>query len=68
MNRQAQFLGLRQTHFDNPTGLTNKMNYSTAKDMALLTSACLKNHLLRKIFRKKVHKCQVKNEKLGYVR
>ena len=57
MNRQAQILGLKATHFDNPTGLTNKDNYSTAKDMAVLTGLCLKNHLLRRVFRKKVHKC-----------
>jgi D-alanyl-D-alanine carboxypeptidase (penicillin-binding protein 5/6) len=68
MNRQAQLLGLSSTHFDNPTGLTNQMNYSTAKDMAHLTSVCLKNHLLRLVFKKKVHKCEVKNDKLGYNR
>lgn len=61
MNRQAQLLGLKSSYFDNPTGLTNKDNYSTAKDMAIMTSICLRNHLLRLIFRKKVHKCEVKN-------
>ena len=57
MNRFALRLGLTNTRFDNPTGLTNADNYSSAKDIALLTAACLKNHLLRLIFRRKVHKC-----------
>lgn len=68
MNRCALRLGLANTHFDNPTGLTNANNYSTAKDISILTAACLKNHLLRLIFRRKVHKCEVKNDKLGYNR
>jgi len=68
MNKYAHELGLKDTQFVNPTGLTNVDNYSTAGDMALLTSICLKNQLLRLIFRKKVHKCDVKNDKLGYNR
>ena len=56
------------TKFVNPTGLTHTENYSTAKDMAVLTAACLHNGLLRIIFKKKTHKCEVRNDKLGYNR
>ena len=68
MNRYAHKLGLESTHFDNPTGLSNKNNYSSAKDMAILTNVLLKSNLLRQIVRKKYHKCEVRNEKLGYCR
>ena len=68
MNRYAYKIGLRNTHFDNPTGLTNEMNYSTAKDMAHLTKVCLKINFFRLVVRRKVHKCEVVNDKLGYKR
>jgi D-alanyl-D-alanine carboxypeptidase (penicillin-binding protein 5/6) len=47
MNKNCQKVGLKNTHFANPTGLSNSKNYSTAKDIATLTSYCLKNHTLR---------------------
>lgn len=36
MNRRAQELGLRGTHFTNATGLHHDNHYSTARDLALL--------------------------------
>ena len=36
MNRRAQALGLRNTHFANPIGLDDPENYSTAHDLARL--------------------------------
>jgi hypothetical protein len=68
MNKNSQRVGLKDTHFANPTGLSNSKNYSTARDMAVLTSHCLKNHLMREIFRKKVYTCEVSNQKLAYTR
>lgn len=68
MNKYAHSLGLLDTKFVNPTGLTNIENYSTCRDLAFLTTVCLKNHLLRMIFKRKVHKCEVRNDKLGYNR
>jgi len=47
MNKHSFKIGLKNTHFANPTGLSNSKNYSTAYDMALLTAHCLKNHLMR---------------------
>jgi hypothetical protein len=57
MNKQVHKIGLKNTKFSNPTGLSNNQNYSTARDMAYLTAHCLKNHMLRLIFKKKIYKC-----------
>lgn len=38
MNQHAQLLGLQNTHFENPHGLTSAEHYSSARDMALLAS------------------------------
>lgn len=43
MNEQAQKLGLGNTHFENPNGLDGESHYSTARDLAKLTSYALKN-------------------------
>ena len=68
MNQNANQLGLKNTKFANPTGLTNKNSYSTAADMAKMTAICLKNHLLRQVVRRKAYRCEIKNEKMGYTR
>lgn len=65
MNKNSFKMGLKKTKFRNPTGLNNANNYSTANDLALLTSFCLKNHVLRAILKRKVYKCTLKNEKMG---
>lgn len=36
MNQHAQLLGLNNTHFENPHGLSSDAHYSSARDMALL--------------------------------
>lgn len=41
MNDKAQELGMKNSHFTNPTGLDGEEHYSTAYDMALLARACL---------------------------
>lgn len=61
MNKNCHKIGLKKTQFTNPTGLTDSRNYSTAYQIAKLTSFCMKNHLLRSIFKKKVYICEVKN-------
>ncbi len=43
MNKRAELLGLSNTHFVTPSGLHDDAHYSTAKDMAMLTRAALKN-------------------------
>ena len=32
MNKNSHKIGFKNTHFANPTGLSNAKNYSTAKD------------------------------------
>lgn len=43
MNRRAVELGMTDTHFCNPHGLTQEGHYSTARDMGILTCAAMKN-------------------------
>jgi len=43
MNRQAQRLGMKNTHFANCTGLPNPDHYSTARDLALLSAAIIRD-------------------------
>lgn len=43
MNQKAKELGMLQTSFQNPSGLPQENHYSTAYDMALLTSCAIKN-------------------------
>ena len=65
MNKNSQHIGLKQTLFANPTGLSNSKNFSTAKDIALLTAHCLNNRILRDIFCRKRYDCEIINQKLA---
>jgi len=38
MNRKAEILGLKNTHFDNPSGLDGNSHYTTALELAKLTA------------------------------
>lgn len=49
MNRKAQALGLRDTHFENPHGLDATTHYSTARDLARLMCACMENPAFRSL-------------------
>ena len=49
MNEKCAELGLVDTHFTNPHGLDNEAHYTTAADLAKLTSYALQNPLFRKI-------------------
>lgn len=42
MNKKAKELGLKNTNFLNPTGLSAKNHYSTAHDMAIMAKELLK--------------------------
>lgn len=54
MNQKAKQLNMRNTTFNNPNGLDeDKGNYSTAYDMALLTSYAMKNEDYREIVKTK---------------
>lgn len=50
MNEKAKELGMKNTTFNNPSGLDEKKgNYSTAYDMSLLISYSIKNETFKKI-------------------
>ena len=49
MNRKAQDVGCTGTHFANPHGLHDDQHYTTARDMAKLFAAALKNEDFRTI-------------------
>jgi D-alanyl-D-alanine carboxypeptidase len=53
MNRKAQELGLRHTHFRSPSGLIDEDNYSTAWDLAVLARYAMRDVRFRAIVRTK---------------
>ncbi len=50
MNAKATKLGMKNTHFENVTGLQNENHYTTVADLAILLSYSLKNDTFREIF------------------
>lgn len=50
MNTKAAQLGCTGSHFTNAHGLTDKEQYSTARDLAIITLAALENPLFRELF------------------
>jgi serine-type D-Ala-D-Ala carboxypeptidase (penicillin-binding protein 5/6) len=46
MNRRAQELGLKDTHYANPVGLDEAGNYSSARDLSALTRLVLRDDFL----------------------
>lgn len=49
MNNFVLGLGLSDTHFDNPHGLDSNTHYTSAYDLAVITSYALKNPMFREI-------------------
>ena len=49
MNKRALEIGALNTNFENPHGLDSDNHYTTAKDLALIASAALKNDIFRTI-------------------
>jgi D-alanyl-D-alanine carboxypeptidase (penicillin-binding protein 5/6) len=43
MNREAQRLGMKETNFVNSTGLSDPKHYSSARDLALLAAAVIRD-------------------------
>ena len=63
MNKKAQELGMKNTTFQNSHGLDDDTkNYSTAYDMALLSSYAYKNSTYRKISSTKEYTSKTKNK------
>ncbi len=53
MNAKALALGMESTHFENPVGLDDAENYSTAYDLSKLVTEFVKNPILSKIVQNK---------------
>ncbi|MBE6622870.1 MAG: D-alanyl-D-alanine carboxypeptidase [Ruminococcaceae bacterium] len=49
MNEKAKALGLSSTNFENPHGLSSENHYTTARELAVITSNAMKNDTFRKI-------------------
>ena len=49
MNDKAKSLGLKNTHFDNCTGLHSENNYSTCREMAAIMAYALDNSLCKQL-------------------
>ncbi|QDP42155.1 D-alanyl-D-alanine carboxypeptidase family protein [Radiobacillus deserti] len=58
MNEKAQWLGMTNSHFDNPHGLDSETHYSTAYDMALLMRHAMNNEIFREITSAKSYKAE----------
>lgn len=50
MDKEARELNLQNTHFDNPAGFDSPENFSSAKDLSLITEEALKDTTLSRIF------------------
>ncbi len=44
MNQEAKQLGMKNTHFTNPTGIPEAEHYSSASDLALLAAAIIRDY------------------------
>nr|WP_318538928.1 D-alanyl-D-alanine carboxypeptidase family protein [Terribacillus saccharophilus] len=60
MNEKAAWLGMQNSHFDNPHGLDTETHQSSAYDMALLTKYSMQNETFRKISGTKTYKADSK--------
>lgn len=49
MNNKVSELGLKNTHFLNPSGMHNENHYSTAYDLAIIMKYCMKNSTFRSL-------------------
>ncbi|RUT29928.1 D-alanyl-D-alanine carboxypeptidase [Paenibacillus zeisoli] len=55
MNARAKELGAKSSHFVNPHGLHDPNHYSTAKDMAMIARAAMRNKEFRSITAEQKH-------------
>ena len=49
MNKKVKDLGLNNTHFSNPTGLDNGAQYSTTRDLVVVSKEAMKNPIFKEI-------------------
>jgi D-alanyl-D-alanine carboxypeptidase (penicillin-binding protein 5/6) len=66
MNVKVKKLGLKNTFFDNPTGLDGNDHVTTAKDLVLASSVAMENPLFREIVRTKQVTVKSENEEIAH--
>lgn len=49
MNSKIVELGLKNTHFTNPSGMHDNNHYTTANDLAIIMKYCMKNNTFRQL-------------------
>lgn len=62
MNTKASFLGLKNTHFENPQGYDGSGHFSTVEDLSILSIYALKNYPLIGEVSKKDYQFYLENE------
>ena len=67
MNRKAKSLGMNNSNFLNPHGLTAKGQYSTARDMAICARAAYGNTTLRGIMNTRAYTFKYSNGRTKYL-
>lgn len=67
MNKKARKLGMKNSHFLNPHGLTAEGQYSTAYDMALCGRAVLQYPDLRQVIKTKAYNFNFSNGRVKYL-
>jgi serine-type D-Ala-D-Ala endopeptidase (penicillin-binding protein 7) len=65
MNAKAKLLGMNETHYVEPTGLSSK-NQSSARDLAVLTDAASQVPVLRELTTSPSHRVYVGNRPMQY--
>lgn len=68
MNKKASEIGAKNTHFDNTHGLDSKSHYTTAYDLALITSYAMQNQIFKDIVSTKTYKITNEDGKTRYLR
>lgn len=61
MNEKAASIGVHESHFANPSGLTDKNHYTTAIDMAKIAAYAMKNPDFRDIVKRKTYPMTYRN-------
>ncbi len=65
MNEKALELGLKNTRFANPHGLSDENHYTTARELAIITAEAMKYPVFAKIVATKYHKVRYNNKENG---
>ena len=68
MNKKAKTIGALNSHFDNTHGLDSKTHYTTAYDLALITSYAMQNPTFREIVSTKNTKITNSDGKTRYLK